>query len=509
MKKIISLILINILLLISVAPISAATPSTKEEVVYGILNHDGSVDSLYVVNIFDGGNIIDYGIYNTLTNLTTKESLKQSDDIITVNTTAEKFHYQGNLTSKELPWKIIIKYYMNDIELPATELAGTSGKLKIKLQVTKNPDFIGTFYDNFGLQIALLLNNKLSTNIIADNATIAEAGGSKQLNFTVLPGNPFEGTVTADVKNFKMDAISINAIRLAFDINIDSSQFTEQFSELIKGIEGLDDGAGELLDGLNELSGGIKDYVVGLKAFNDGIGQLPSGARQIHSGASSLSNGLTEIVKQNVNINKGALAIQSSTFDAVNAQLEGMGLGLPVLTPDNYSNVLANIPDLAAVKLQLDSIAQFVQGLKGYTDGVSQLESGAKELSNGTKKFKDSLSELVTSANIIYDGAVKINSGIEALQDGLTTYKEGTKDFRSKTSGINNGIDKQIKDLMDEIFGTDDRVQSFVSPKNTDLKSVQFVLKTSPIEIPLVPVSDVTEPVKLNFWQKLLQLFGL
>jgi X-X-X-Leu-X-X-Gly heptad repeat protein len=509
MKKILSLALISILLLTSTAPLAAAAPTKKEEVVYGILNHDGSVNSLHVVNIFDDGNITDYGKYNKISNLTTKESLVQADDKITIDTRADKFYYQGNMVSKELPWNIVIKYYINDIKESATDLAGKSGKLKITILVTKNPNISGTFYDDFGLQIAVLLNNKLSSNIKAENATMAEAAGSKQLNFTVLPGNPFEGTITADIKDFEMDAISINAIRLAFDINFDSSQLTGQFTELIKGIEDLDDGAGELLNGLKDLADGINDYVDGLNAFKNGIDQLSSGAKDLYTGASSLNYGLTELINQNDNINKGAYLLQTTAFDAVNAQLGAMELGLPLLTPDNYSNALANIPDLSVVKLQLDGVVQFVEGLKGYTDGVKQLGKGAKGLADGTKQFRNSSVKVAASANAIYDGAVEINSGIRALQDGMAIYKEGTNEFRSKTSGINSEIDEQINNLLEDITGTGNNTRSFVSDKNTDITSVQFVLKTAPIELPTVPGTNVTEPVKLNFWQKLLNLFGL
>ena len=62
-------------------------------------------------------------------------------------------------------------------------------------------------------------------------------------------------------------------------------------------------------------------------------------------------------------------------FDAINAQLQGMGLGFPALTPDNYESVLSGIQDLNVLKLQLDGIVQFVQGLKAYTDGVAQLNT--------------------------------------------------------------------------------------------------------------------------------------
>lgn len=49
---------------------------------------------------------------------------------------------------------------------------------------------------------------------------------------------------------------------------------------------------------------------------------------------------------------------------------------------------------------------------------------------------------------------------------------------------------------------------SFVSDKNTGATTVQFVIKTASIEFPEVLQHDVTIPVKMTFWQKLLKLFG-
>ena len=42
------------------------TPSEKEEVIYVTLNTDGSVKHTYVVNSFDGGEIVDYGNYSSV-----------------------------------------------------------------------------------------------------------------------------------------------------------------------------------------------------------------------------------------------------------------------------------------------------------------------------------------------------------------------------------------------------------------------------------------------------------
>ncbi|MEN6351183.1 MAG: hypothetical protein ABFD08_17540 [Syntrophomonas sp.] len=516
MKKRLPTILIFTLLFTSlftaVTPVSAATVSSpKEEVVYGLLNLDGSVNNLYVVNIFGGGAITDYGNYSEIRNLTGSEKIFQTSDQITVNTDADKFYYQGTLKNKELPWNIAIKYFLNDKKISGKDLAGKSGKLKITLSVKQNNNIASTFYNNYALQIALALDNKLCSNIIAENATIAEAGRNKQLAYTVLPGKGIDAAVTADVHDFEMDAITINGIKLILGINVDSDEFTGQISELADAIKGLDNGSADLLDGLEQLASGMQKYMDGMKAFNNGLGQLPAGANKLNAGAGALKSGLSGLTKQNDSLVSGALAIQQATFDSVNAKLGPMRLllKLPVLTPENYSGALSPHPTLAAVKKQLDGAVQFTQGVKDYTNGVAQLNKGAADLVSGTAKFKSSTSAIASSANELYNSGAELNTAVKKLQEGLAEYNNGTRQLRQGTSGMSSEINKKIDEMISDISGNSDEVVSFVSDKNTSVSALQFVLKTGAVSIPEAQEAAYPQPVRLSFWQKLLQLFGL
>ncbi len=509
MKKILSLILVITLLLASGILASAeGIPSPKEEVVYGILHLDGRVNNLYVVNIFNGGAIVDYGNYSDIRNMTTSEKLSQNGEEITINTNAVKFYYQGTLEKKELPWDIAIEYSLDGNVISGKELAGKSGKLKITVSVKQNNKVSSTFFDNYALQIAVSLDNKLCSNIETDNATIAEAGSKKQLAYTVLPGTGIDIVVTADVRDFEMEAITINGIKLSLGIAVDSDEFTEQISDLTTAIKGLDDGAAELLDGLNQVSGGMQKYVDGLKAFKDGLGKLSKGANQLNTGATALKNGLSELTNQNDSLINCALIMQQATFNSINTQLGEMGLGLPVLTPENYSIVLAPIPDLAEVKKQLDGAVQFSQGLKTYMDGVAQLGKGASDLASGTSEFNSSSSIIASSANELYNAGSELNRAIKKLRDGLASYKDGTKILKNETLNMSSEINNKIDEMLGSIAGKGDKAISFVSDKNMNVSAVQFVLKTDSINLPEAQTAVPLKPAKLSFWQNLFKLFS-
>ncbi len=64
-------------------------------------------------------------------------------------------------------------------------------------------------------------------------------------------------------------------------------------------------------------------------------------------------------------------------------------------------------------------------------------------------------------------------------------------------------------DITDEIFGGDFETVSFVSEQNTQVNSVQFVIKLPGVEAKEAKEPEAVPEQKLSFWQKLLRLFKL
>lgn len=64
-------------------------------------------------------------------------------------------------------------------------------------------------------------------------------------------------------------------------------------------------------------------------------------------------------------------------------------------------------------------------------------------------------------------------------------------------------IGKRLSDEMEM------ELSSFVSEKNENIKSVQFVIQTESIHLAEVEATIEEAPENLNFFQKFLKLFGL
>ncbi len=508
MKKLVPILLSATLALGLPLSVSAAELSPKEEIVYGILNSDGSIGGVFVVNILTGGGALtDFGNYVSVRNMNTTDPITQSGGAVSVTTSANRLYYEGTLDNAELPWDITVTYALDGKAVTASEIAGLSGALEIGIKASQNPDVNPFFFENYALQITLGLNAENCQNIVAEGATIAQVGKKTQMVYTILPGKGAELNITANVTDFEMDAITINGLKL--NLNIDTSasetELTGKTAELADAIAKLRDGASGLRRGGSDLSDGINKYVDNLKTYRDSMSRLNSSMNSLTAGASAMKSGIADLSAKNAALNTGADQMLKAVFAAANAQLKTMGA--PEVTPENYATVLSISPMLEPIKAQLDSALQFCNGVKAYTGGVAALGKGADELVNGANTLKTGISQLNDATEKLYNAGFEIADAAKKLKEGLTTYENGVNELYDKTNDIDTQITSKVNELIAGIMGTSDEVKSFMSDKNTNVTAVQFALRTDAIKIPSPPAVEAAPPVKMNFFQKLLNLF--
>ncbi len=78
--------------------------------------------------------------------------------------------------------------------------------------------------------------------------------------------------------------------------------------------------------------------------------------------------------------------------------------------------------------------------------------------------------------------------------------------MNEEVSGMDTEIDDKIDEVLESLQG-DDEVVSFVSVKNTNVKSVQFVMKTDAIQKEETKEVEETTQKEEIFIDKLLALF--
>lgn len=469
--KIVILVLLTAML--SVFPATAHAKQAKsetvqkEENIYAKLGSDGSFKDAYVVNSFtleQPGLIEDYGEYDTVKNLTTTDNLEIREGKVSINAPAGQFYYQGNIKALELPWIVAVSYLLDGKETSAEKLSGADGQLDIQIKIRKNPAASGEFDKYYAVQTSVTLNTEVAGGITAEGATMANAGGSKVITWTMLPGSEADYTVSAKISDFHMDGIRFSAVPFSMDIEMpDTGIFTDKLSQLTDGIKELDKGTADLKTGAEELE--------------KGAGQLKNGMQAIQPGIAGISEGLQTVSGQNASLTGGS---------------QEFLMGLTVLR-DSLPDQMAELK--GALTQLITSYEMLNSGLQAYMEAVA-------ELGRNSTAVQEGYAALVNGAQSLYSGISKYSEGAGQLAGGIAQIAEGT-------SSIDSEVDTAVAELMDSFTGGVFKPVSFISSKNTNIEAVQFILLTDGINKPDPKVTETTVEKKLNFWERLLALFGL
>ncbi len=616
-------VLILCLLLAAIFTLTAlaeADASLKEEVVYVMTDASGKVNSVDVVNIFYGGDIVDYGNYSEVKMLTTEDEIHQNGDRITFSSDAQTVYYQGTLKNAEIPWNISIRYFLDGKEYAPDKIGGKSGDLEIKFSITKNEKFEGRFYENYALQAEFSLDTKRCKDIYAtEGATLANEGTNKLITYTILPGNGVDSSIHAKVKNFRMDAVEINGIRLNIALgNIDTSAIDGQIGQLIAATKALYAGSTALYNGSNQLKTGSKtlsdateQFGTGVKTLDNGVVQLQKGMLEANTGVATLNSKSAELVNgsgqvksalsqiddklsrvtfntNDVNKMSSNAAAISSTLNSISSKCSSIAgsvgsvsssaqAGLNALSSSisalqqaasvcydegtraqinqqianlrsaytqlsnsasaigNVSSQLSNLgyaasglnSQFAQINTGISQLGSFAgefatlksaigtlnakyteldNGLTAYADGVSQASKGFKDLNSGVSQLAAGSKELLNNTGSLTLGSRNLYNGVIDLCEGTSQLNKGTGTLASEASNVNP--QDQINAILASIGGDQKNPVSFVSAKNENIHSVQFVMKTDAVEPVYDDVQQDDGKKKLSWWKRLLKLFG-
>lgn len=532
-RRWIALLAALVMVLGAAAPVWAQTASEKEEVVYGELSGDGSVKNIYVVNIFENqSDIVDYGSYSSVRNMTSQDEVKQKGDKITLHTQDDTLYYQGELKNGQLPWDIGIEYFLNGEAISARQLAGKSGNLEIRIKIGENRRAFPAFFENYALQVTAALDMERCRSIEAKGATEANAGGNRQLTWTILPQTGRTIEIRTQVTDFEMEPIFFNGIRLNIDVNVDSAQLEERFSQLSETVAAIDSGA-------KKLSAGTRDFRRGAEKLSSGTGvlsksiqklagktkdaqKLKTASGEIKGAADALLEGISQI-KQAVSYQafKEAMGQEGLDLDSLkagNRQLLGTLSGLKEMEqlPQEYRQQIARAEQV--LKGNLAALAGMEAYLTAAEKGAAEAETGARELSKSYEAFDEAIGTLCrqfegldfSGVRTLKEGADSLAGESKNLEHGSRALSVGTGALKENTSGMSEKMDSAINDMLAGISGEseqDSPAVSFVSEKNTNVRAVQFVIKNDPVELAEQEPSAEPGNETLSWWQKILRLF--
>ena len=347
----------------------------KDESVYLISDANGNVNKTIVVDhlknkdkkdtLDDASNLSD------IENVKGKEKFTQSGDKLTWQAGGKDIYYQGTATA-EPPVTQKVTYYLDGKEISPEDLAGKSGKVKIRFDYTNTTSYTETVNGEkqtvsvpFAAVTGLVLGDGFE-NIEVTNGKAEVSDSSSVVLGYALPGlkdslgikdGDLDGDVnipeymemTADVKNFSMPAAMtfvVNASDYVSTDGIDTSDLDDMINDLKDASTQLQDGSKTLAEGTDTLSDGLSTLQSKLGTFVSGVGTLQSGLKAYTDGVSTLSGGLNTLGNST-----GALV---SGADKLNSGAGQLASGSAILK----------------------------DGLKSYTDGASELQAGINKLYN-------------------------------------------------------------------------------------------------------------------------------
>lgn len=338
--------------------------------------------------------------------------------------------------------------------------------------------------------------------------------GMKDLNDGVLKIQ--DGLDELNSKSYELTSGSAQILSALNTINsqLNSQEQKDSISQLVSGSAGIKDGITNLTGKLGELQAGVSyakfmDALAAEGLSDEAISQLELSNTQIAGMLESSNSVAAGTILKNNQIIEGLKSGINQYLTTVNTNITALYQGAQSLNTE-YAKLDAGIRSLAVSVQQLaDGVNQLVseygkldKGVNEYTEGVAKVIAGYSQIVTGT-------SDLLSGSGELRDGTAELVNSIAELYDGTSQLKDGTGEMRDETDGMDTKITDKIDEMVNGITGGDYEPVSFVSDKNTNVKAVQFVIQTESVQI---KEADEAAPVveeKLNFWQKVLKLFGI
>ncbi|MDR0347460.1 MAG: hypothetical protein LBH56_03705 [Coriobacteriales bacterium] len=489
-----------------------ASVTAKEEVLYGLLNGDGTPRSSYVVNHFqinEPGTLTDYGAYRSVTNLTSTNALTLANEQVSGTVDKGDFYYEGIPSSLDLPWLINVRYTLDGASVEPSRLAGASGRLGIHITTQQNTKVDKIFFENYLLQIQMTLEASKVRNVNAPGATIATAGENRQVAFMVLPGREGDLTLEAQVTDFEMPGIQISALpfSMVFDIP-DTADMLKDMETLTDAIGALDEGVERLKSGVGDMKGGIAGLASGSAGINDGLSLLSGNSTALRAASAQINGALATIAQQ-----LGSGAVDPAQIDQLIAGLRQLAAGLysgdfsqpglaegleqvgggissAVGAMDGYITALAPLYNQGALgDLMTDALANlnqdslltlqsllntntqaiYAQGVWYGANGNDGIQASLYSIAAGLGQFAGNCRYLAGQLTTIADGLEAGLSGMGQLQTliaymgelstnytafdgGLVSYMEGIDTLAANYKAFNSGL-TQFASGVNDLYG--------------------------------------------------------
>ena len=479
----------------------------KAETVYAKANADGTVTETTVEAVLkarNGATIEDVAALRDIINKEGDEAYTTgADNALTWENSGNVITYEGK-SDAALPVTTRVTYYLNGVETAPADLAGQSGRVRIRFDYTNHTRETVTVDGQeytvsvpFTAITAVILDGDKFSNIEADNGKVMELDGQTAVLGTAMPGladslrltefEPLEDTeipayfeVSADVTDFSLDFTATILTPSALD-DLDTGDLSDlddlsdTLDDLTDAADALTDGTGALADGVQALYDGFHQYADGVQGLNEGAEALADGLTQLYSsgtalvdGANALRDGLSAVSSAVGNMTSGDAGSSEESMAAMESQLTPVvknyadtlvsevvsdddlkatltALGL---AEDQQSAVLYAVANAMGKSLDKNTLPM-VQGVAGTVsgaimgqmgEGIGQLQTGLDQLASGSAELARGADTYVKAVGQISQGADALAEGSAQLDDASDAMYEGLAELHDGAQELHDGV---------------------------------------------------------------------
>ncbi len=280
--------------------LSEDTDSDKDETVYVVADAAGNkqdvIVSEWLKNTDGAATIKDSSNLTDIENVKGDETFTENNGELVWQADGNSIYYQGK-SEEQIPVEVKVTYYLDDQEIAPDQLAGKSGKVKMRFEYVNNSKS-GDVYTPFLMATGMILSNDKFSNIKVENGQVVNDGNNSIVVGMGMPGLqdsldlqkldveiPDYFEVTADCTDFSLD----------MTMTVASTGFLSKDSDN-KDLKDAESDINELVDtyseGMDSLVSGIKDYTDGVASVSDGISQVKTGADDLYKGSLTLAQGV-------------------------------------------------------------------------------------------------------------------------------------------------------------------------------------------------------------------------
>lgn len=467
----------------------------KDETVYAIADANGKPAKIIVSDWLKNpdalSQITDLSDLKNIENVKGDETFTSNSDETIWNADGADIYYQGT-AEKELPVDVEITYSLDGKEISANDLAGKSGKVKIRFDYENNSkktvDINGKstdIYTPFLMLSGTSLDSDKFTNIQITNGKIISDGKKCIAVGFALPGMkeslglsevtaqdiniPDYVEITADVIDFSLAGTMtvassdvLNDLKLSDNskledlkdplkkLNDAAEQLVSGSCKLYEGLDTLASKTGDLSNGINSLSAGADKLNTGASSLADGMTQINAGLKSSYDGAGKVSAGLRgaksgadSLLSGCKSLSVGADTLNSGLISAGNG-LKSVSDGIDTAQQSLTQTISADESVLAGLKAMYaknpdESTAKMIKTLEASIAGQNKISDSMK---SGNSGLKDGISSVQAGIGKLSGGAASLKTGIGSLESGVTSLKSGIDTLYTGSNNLHDGLSK-------------------------------------------------------------------